>query len=428
MMSVLEQSSLDERLAALIESRPEAIIDPYPLFHELLEDAPVHHLGPTVVLSRYDDVKRAVREFERMSTQAYRVGSRAKQILAGLSPDQADAFHGVSDFEMMYISRSDGNIHGRLRDIAMRPFGVRRMTEMRTTVRTYLDALIDDALQTADGDVIDMVSAITQQLPVMVICTLLNVPLEDAPRIKAWSGRIGKNRGGVVVADLMDAHAALAEFREYVYEILDNNRRNPQATDLVTAFMGAEGDDRLSADELMAQFVVLLFAGSDTTNALMANGLLALLERPDQWQQLVAEPDAAKDAVEELLRWVSPVQFLWRVTVEAMTFGGVEIPPDTTVMPVVAAANRDPRVFSDPDAIDIRRRPREHITFGYGPHFCLGNVLARMEGEIFFSTVARRFPEIALAVDPGELEWYGNAMFRTTRTLPVALGPDRNAA
>ncbi len=427
-MSVLEQSSLDERLTALIESRPSAIIDPYPLFHELLEDSPVHRLAHTVVLTRYDDVKLAVREFQRMSAQAYRVGSRATQILAGLDPEQADAFHGVSNFEGLYISRSDGSVHGRLRDIAMRPFGVRRMADMRETIRRYLDALIDEAVREADGSPIDLVATITQRLPVMVICTLLNVPLADAPRIKAWSGRIGKNRGGVVVTDLMDAHAALAEFREYVQEILDNNRRNPHATDLVNAFMGAEGEDRLSADELMAQFVVLLFAGSDTTNALMANGLLALLERPDQWRRLIAEPELAKDTVEELLRWVSPVQFLWRVMVEPMTFGGVEVGPDTTVMPVVAAANRDPRVFADPDALDIRRRPREHITFGYGPHFCLGNVLARMEGELFFSTIARRFPEIAPAVSPDDLEWYGNAMFRTVRTLPVDLGPDRGGA
>jgi cytochrome P450 len=222
----------------------------------------------------------------------------------------------------------------------------------------------------------------------------------------------------------MDAHAALGEFRVYVQSILDNNRRNPQNTDLVAAFMGAAGEDRLSADELMAQFVVLLFAGSDTTNALMANGLLALAERPDQWRALCAAPELVNDAVEELLRWVSPVQFLWRVTVEPMVFGGVEVPVDTTVMPVVAAANRDPRVFSDPDSIDIRRRPSGHITFGYGPHFCLGNALARMEAQIFFATMARRFPDLSLAVEPSQLEWYGNAMFRTVRTLPVALGPD----
>ena len=424
-MSVLEQPSLDDRVSALIASRPEAIADPYPLFAELLEESPVHHLGHTVVLTRYDDVKLAVREFERMSSQAYRVGSRAEQILAGLTPEQAEAFHGVSNFEMMYISRSDGNMHGRLRDIAMRPFSVRRVDYLRATVDRYLNELIDEAVAGSQDGSVDLVQAITQRLPVMMICTLLNVPLEDAPIIKAWSGRIGKNRGGVVVEDLLDAHAALLEFREYVQGILDNNRRNPDATDLVTAFMGAAGEDRLSADELMAQFVVLLFAGSDTTNALMANGLFALLQRPDQWSQLVADPGVARDAVEELMRWVSPVQFLWRVTVDTMTFGDTEIGPGTTVMPVVAAANRDPRVFVAPDEIDVRRRPKDHLAFGYGPHFCLGNVLARMEGEAFFSTLARRFPELALAGDPSDLEWVGNAMFRTVRTLPIAFGVDR---
>jgi cytochrome P450 len=423
-MSVVERPSLDDRVSALIASRPEAIADPYPLFAELLEDSPVHHLGHTVVLSRYDDVKLAVREFQRMSSQAYRVGSRAEQILAGLEPEQAEAFHGVSDFEMMYISRSDGSMHGRLRDIAMRPFGVRRVDKLRAMIDSYLDGLIEEALAGAHDGTVDVVQTITQRLPVMMICTLLNVPLEDAPIIKGWSGRIGKNRGGVVVEDLMDAHAALLEFREYVQGIIDDNRRRPDATDLVTAFMGAAGEDRLSADELMAQFVVLLFAGSDTTNALMANGLLALLERPDQWSQLVADPGLVPDAVEELMRWVSPVQFLWRVTVDTMTFGDTEIGPGTTVMPVVAAANRDPRVFATPDEIDVRRRPKDHLAFGYGPHFCLGNVLARMEGEALFSTLARRFPTLALAGDPSDLEWVGNAMFRTVRTLPIVFGAD----
>jgi len=427
-MSVIEQASLDDRLTALIESRPEAITNPYPLYHELLEHSPVHQLGPTVIVSRYDDVKLAVREFRRMSSQAYRVGSRAKELRSRLAPEEANAFDEVSAFEAMYISRADGDFHQQLRDISMRPFGPRRIVEMRATIVQYLDELLEQAL--GDGaDVVDLVPTVMMRLPVMVICTLLNVPLEDAPTIKSWSGRIGKNRGGVVVADLMDAHAAMADFRAYVQDILDNNRRHPDTTDLVAAFMGAEGESRLTAEELAAQFVVLLFAGSDTTNALMANGLLALAERPDQWRALCQDPGLVADTVEELLRWVSPVQFLWRVTTAPMEFSGVEVPPDATVMPIIAAANRDPRAFTDPDVLDIRREgPNPHITFGYGPHFCLGNALARMESEIFFSTMAARFPDMELAVDPSELEWYGNAMFRTVRRLPIALGRDRTSS
>jgi cytochrome P450 len=423
-MSVVEQASLDDRLTALIESRPEAITNPYPLYHELLEQSPVHQLGPTAVVSRHAEVKLAVREFQRMSSQAYRVGSRAKEIRSHLGPDGADAFDEVSAFEAMYISRADGDFHQELRDISMRPFGPRRIGAMRATIEKYLDDLLAEAL--ADGaEVVELVSTVMMRLPVMVICTLLNVPLSDAATIKAWSGRIGKNRGGVVVEDLLDAHAAMTDFRAYVQEILDNNRRHPGTSDLVAAFMGAEGEERLTAEQLTAQFVVLLFAGSDTTNALMANGLLAFAERPDQWRAIVEDPSLVKNAVEELLRWVSPVQFLWRVTVEPMEFSGVEIPPNTTVMPIIAAANRDPRVFSDPDALDIRRDAGAHITFGYGPHFCLGNALARMESEIFFSTMARRFPDLQLAVDPADLTWQGNAMFRTVRELPIALGADR---
>lgn len=423
-MSVVDKASLDDRLTALIESRPEAIADPYPLYHDLLEESPVHQVGPTVVVSRHADVKLAVREFKRMSSQAYRVGSRAKEIRSRLGEDEVRAFDEVSAFEAMYISRADGDVHQQLRDIAMRPFGPRRIVEMRPTIVGYLDRLLEEALE-AGTDVVDLVPTVMMRLPVMVICTLLNVPLDDAPTIKAWSSRIGKNRGGVVVPDLIDAHAAMSDFRAYVQEILDHNRRHPDRTDLVAAFMGAEGEARLTAEELTAQFVVLLFAGSDTTNALMANGLLALAERPDQWRALCEAPGLVTGAIEELLRWVSPVQFLWRVTTAPMVFSGVEVPADTTVMPIIAAANRDPRVFEDADAVDIRRDAGAHITFGYGPHFCLGNALARMESEVFFSTMARRFPDLQLAVDPSELEWYGNAMFRTVRHLPIALGRDR---
>jgi cytochrome P450 len=422
-MTAVGTASLDDRLTALIQSQPQAIVDPYPLYRELLEHSPVHQLGPTVVLSRYEDVKLAVRESRRMSNQAYRVGSRASQIRAGLDERQVAAFDDVAAFEAMYISRADGDVHAELRDIAMRPFGPRRIVELRATIVRYLDELLDETLA-GGGEVVDLVSAVMMQLPVMVICTLLNVPLADGPMIKAWSGRIGKNRGGVVASDLMDAHAALGEFRDYVQQIIDHHRRHPGNTDLVAAFMGAEGEARLTAEQLTAQFVVLLFAGSDTTNALMANGLLALLQQRDQWEAICADPELVAPAVEELLRFVSPVQFLWRVTTAPIEFGGVEVPPDTTVMPIIAAANRDPRVFADPDAVDVRRGDVEpHITFGYGPHFCLGNALARMESEIFFSTIARRFPDLELTVNPSELEWYGNAMFRTIRTMPVALGP-----
>jgi cytochrome P450 len=427
-MSVIEQASLDDRLTALLESRPDAIADPYPVYHELLERSPVHQLGPSVVLTRYDDVKLAIREPRRMSSQAYRVGSRAKQLRARLSADEVTAFDEVAAFEMMYISRADGEVHQELRDIAMRPFGPRRIVELRATIVKYLNELLSEALR--DGpETVDLVPSVMMRLPVMVICTLLNVPLSDAPMIKAWSGRIGKNRGGAVVADLMDAHAAMTDFRAYVQEILDDSRRHPDSTDLVAAFMGAEDEARLSAEQLTAQFVVLLFAGSDTTNALLANGLLALIHRPDEWRALCEDPSLVKPAVEELLRWVSPVQFLWRVTTAPMVFGGVEIPADTTVMPVLAAANRDPRVFTDPDAVDLRRvGASAHITFGYGPHFCLGNALARMESEIFFSTIARRFPDLEPAADPSELVWHGNAMFRTVKQLPVTLGRDRGGA
>ena len=165
-MPVIERPTLDDRLTALIESRPEAIADPYPLYHELLDSAPLHQLGPTAVVSRYEDVKQAIREVKRMSNQAYRVGSRAAEIRSRLDGAEASAFDDVAAFEAMYISRADGAVHQELRDVAMRPFGPRRIVELRQTIVGYLDELLEEALA-GDGDVVDLVTSVMMRLPVI---------------------------------------------------------------------------------------------------------------------------------------------------------------------------------------------------------------------------------------------------------------------
>ncbi len=413
---------LDAELTRLIQSDPDAVGNPYPLYHELLERARVHQWGPTVVLSSFADVKATVRNTTAFSNRALSVGSRADAILAGLSPSEAAIFREISAFESMYISRADGELHARLRAIAHRAFTPRKMAELDRLTAQYTDELLERFLESGETD---MVRGLFSRLPAMMIMSLLNVPLTDLDLIKGWTARIGKNRGGAVVADMLDAHAALGEFREYVGEIVEHHKRDPAATNLVSALMGASGDARLSADELLATMVVLLFAGTDTTTALLGNGLHALLSERDQWELLCGDPDQYLSAgIEELLRFITPVQTTWRLTTGPVTIDETDVEGGSTALLLLGAANRDPRAFEDPDRLDITRSPNQHLALGFGPHFCIGSSLARLETRTMLGALALRFPDMQLR-DNAPAAFGGNIQFRTISSLHVDLGADR---
>ena len=259
------------------------------------------------------------------------------------------------------------------------------------------------------------------RLPLLVVGELLEVPRGDIDRIHEWSSAIGRNRRGVDPDALMPALDAIAEFREYVETLLAEHRGADHRSGLLTALLGAGDEQRLSADELTATFVILLFAGHETTTGLLTNGMIELLRHPGQWRALCADPGLAGQATEELLRFVSPVQWTWRVVARPYEVAGTVLPTGTTVGLLLAAANRDPEVFADPETLDLRRLDAgRHVAFGLGPHFCLGNALARLEAEIAFGRLAQRFPGMTLGSGP--IRWRGNAMMRQVQALPVSLG------
>jgi cytochrome P450 len=416
--------TLDARLTRLIESEPEAVTNPYPLYHELLDQAPVYEWGPTVVVSSFAEAKTVLRDAVTFSTGALRAGSRAEAILSGFSDSEARVFHEIAAFESMYISRADGEQHARLRAIAHRAFTPRKMAELAEQTQLFTDELLDRMVESGETD---FVTGLSARLPAMMINSLLNVPLEDIDLIKPWTARIGKNRGGAVTADMLDAHAALSEFRTYVSEVVERHRRDPTSTNLVSALMDAAGSERLTEDELLATMVVLLFAGTDTTTALLGNGLHAMLSDRDQWELLLNEPTSnMAPAIEELLRYVTPVQTTWRVTAAPAQIGDVALPEGATVLVLLGAANRDPRMFRNADQLDLRREPNQHLALGFGPHFCLGASLARLETRTALTTLARRFPEVRLADSDSVVGFRGNIQFRTITGLELALGPDRS--
>jgi cytochrome P450 len=420
--STVAARSLDGQLSRILASDPEAMAQPEPVWRALREMAPVHRIGPVVLVSGYRDARDVLRDDQRFSSRYFVTGSRAEAIKAALTGPELHAYEEIGAFESMYMSRSDDEQHERLRGSANRVFTPRRMAEMRSAVERYTDEML--AVMAAEGDT-DVVSRLAYRLPLMVISDMLGVPPDQRDQIHLWSAQLGRNRGGDDPQALMVAFQAMRDFRHYVEDILVPLRSNRQGSDLLSALLDAEESARLSGVELTAMFVVLLFAGHETTTNLISIGLLELLRHRDQWDRLCEDPSLASEATEELLRWVTPVQYQWRATRADVEIGGVEIESGATVAAVLAAANRDPDPFADPERLDItRRNAKQHLALGLGPHFCLGNALARIEGAVVFEALARRFPRLEL-LDHSP-SWKGNAMMRGPSEVRVRLGPERS--
>jgi cytochrome P450 PksS len=257
-------------------------------------------------------------------------------------------------------------------------------------------------------------------VPTTIIAEMLGVPVADRHRFQRWSQALlaaGSSRWGVLLAI---PHVWL--FLRYVRRLIREHRAEPR-DDLVSALAQAEeAGQQLSEDELVAMIVLLLVAGHETTVNLIGNGTLALLQHPEQLRQLRRDPGLMASAVEELLRFTSPVETATeRYARQGATIGGVTIPQGGLVLPVIASANRDERQFTDPDRLDLTRAPNRHLSFGLGAHYCLGAALARMEGQIALATLLRRAPGLRLAVEPETLRWRPGLVLRGLAGLPVAI-------
>jgi cytochrome P450 len=417
-MSTDQLPPLDQALTALFASDPEAMADPWSVWQGLIEREPVHRQGEVVTLVRHRHVKEIIRDQARFSVRYFDRGSLAAKNQEAMTPQQQEAHAAISAFESHYISRKDRDDHTRIRRIAHQAFTPRRIADMQATIERYTDELLDTMV--ADGQD-DLVSGLAYSLPLMVIADMLEVPEGDRDTIHGWSSRLARNRGGTNPEAILDAFAAMEEFREYLAGTIAEHRDQPGETDLIAALLDPSHPEPLTDEELSAMFIILLFSGHETTTNLISIGMLELLRHRDQWQLLVDDPALAPGAVEELLRWVSPVQWLFRVALEEVQFDDTVLPAGQTFFPVLAAANRDPEVFERPNELDITRSDaREHLSLGFGPHFCLGASLTRLEGLVAFQTIARRFPGIHLAGD--DVTWTGHANLRSLAELRVALG------
>jgi cytochrome P450 len=420
-MITTDDGTLDATLERIFASDPAAMAHPEPAWRRLREEAPVHRLGPIVLVSRHRDARAILRDQRSYSSRYFVSGTRAEAIRQKLDGSQLQALDEVGEFESMYMSRSDDAPHDRRRGSAAKVFTPRRMAEMRSDVARYADEMIDAM---AADDACDIVSQLSYRMPLMLICDMLGVPDSEREQIHRWSGELGRNRGGDDPEALLVAHRAMLEFRHYVEDILVPLRQHRGGHDLLTALLDAEESDRLTPMELTAMFVVLLFAGHETTTNLISIGVLELMRNRDQWERLCDDPSLAPQATEELLRWVAPVQYQWRAARVDIEIDGTTIRAGETVAAVLAGANRDPEVFTDPETLDITRTDvKQHLSLGLGPHFCLGNALARMEGAIVIQKLAERFPDMRLADD--EPAWKGSSMMRGPSEVLVSLGSTR---
>ena len=385
---------------------PEFVADPYPFYHRLRTEDPVHHspLG-FWVLTRYDDVVAALRD-PRL----------AKEAIASFVAARFGAPVPAMGLSMLDRDPPD---HTRLRGLVSKAFTPRVVEGLRPRIQQIVDSLIDRV--TARGSM-DLIEEFAYPIPVIVICEMLGVPVEDHERFKGWSLDIARGLDllwlgpdSEVGRRSVSSRQALAEY----FRGLIAQRRAAPRQDLLSGLIAAEeAGDKLNETELLATCILLLIAGHETTVNLIGNGTLALLRHRDQLERLRREPALIGTAVEELLRYDGPVQRTARIPSEDVTFGGRTIPRGEMVMPFIGAADRDPAQFRDPDGLDIGRADNRHIAFGWGIHFCLGAPLARIEGQIAIGTLAQRLPKLELATDWPE--YRQSLTLRGLKALPVA--------
>jgi cytochrome P450 len=407
-------------LAALRD--PAVRANPYPFYERLRSHAPVHWdaaagMDGGWVLTRHADVMAAMRgphvSAERLEPppgtdwlpEAYR--EAAQQVFRAM-PHQ-----------LLFLDPPD---HTRLRGLVSKAFTPRLVEAWRPRVVQVANELLDPVEEAGEMDVI---ASLAYPLPAIVIAELLGVPPEDRAQFIEWSSDFGGflDSSTLTPEEAFSAIQGVADFMEYFRGIIGRRQSAPR-DDLLQAMLTArERDDMLTEDELLANLVLLLAAGHGTTTHLIGNGLLALLRDRQEYQRLVESPDLVPTAVAELLRFDSPVQLTGRQVSQAITVGGVTLAAGQHFTAILAAANRDPDQFPDPDRLDVGRAENRQISFGYGIHFCLGAPLAKLEAEIALSAVTRRLPELRLAEDAESgLEWQPSIVFRGLKSLPVVCG------
>ncbi|GAA2819344.1 cytochrome P450 [Saccharopolyspora taberi] len=378
---------------------PAFVEDPYPAFAALRETGEVHDhpgLGFPVAVSH----------------------AAAAQVLRhrGLGRIWIDAepaadFPAFNLLHQNSLLETEPPVHTRLRRSISAAFARGHVERLRPWIGAVADSLVADLLARGGGDLVEGVAA---PLPVQVIAELLGVPESDRGDLRPWSNAIVKMyEPGLPAERRAEAETAAAEFAGYLRELADERRSQPR-DDMVSDLVAAE---QLSPDEVVGTAVLLLMAGHEASVNLVGNGVLALLRHPDQWRRLLADPGLIPTAVDELIRFDSPLQLFERTAVEDVVVAGHPVAAGTKIAALLGAAARDPLVFDAPDSLDVGRSPNPHLGFGAGIHYCLGAPLARLEAAAALDALVRRAPGLRLAGEPLRRPEF---VIRGLRTLPVS--------
>jgi cytochrome P450 len=389
---------------------PEVLADPYPLYRRLRSESPVHwdpYLHAWIV-TRYEDVITVLSRFSaaRTPTPAF---------FEALGAPEVSPIAEVMHKQMLFL---DGPAQTRVRKLAAPAFLPGRVRALHGHIQEIATRLIDDVVARGTGRM-DLLADFAEPLPAIVTVELLGVPVEDHVRLKEWSVTFAQMLGNFQHNPdrLADVHRAVEHLRGYFQSAIREQRKRPR-DGLIHVLMTSEADgDRLTDEEIVANCIVTMVGGLETTTNLIGNGVLTLLRNPDQMNRLRADVDLMPAAVEELLRYESPSQHTARLAPDDVVLGGKQIRKRQAVIAVMAAGNRDPERFPDPDRLDFDRPNNQHLAFGWGPHFCFGAPLARVEGQIAFASLLHRFPVLEMTSAP--LVWRDNLGLRGLESLPL---------
>lgn len=415
-VSAAGSAMLDPSLSLFQLLDPAVHADPYPFYRRLRETAPVtwDPFMHTWVVTRYDDVMAVLHRFS-----ADRTPDPVKMEALGLP-----SLGPVADVMARQMLFLDAPAHTRLRKLCSSAFTPRRVEAMEDKVREIAHRLLDEVAPTGAMDVI---ADFSEPFPAIVTAGLLGVPLEDHRQLKVWSATFAEMLGNFQHNPdrIRDVLTCVADMTGYFRDAIREQERSPR-DGLIRSLMDAEVDgQRLNEDEVIANTIVTMVGGQETTTNLIASGLLTLIRQPEKLAQLRDHPEIIGPAVEELLRFEAPSQHTARIAPEDTEIGGKLIRKGEAVMAVMAAANRDPARFPDPDTLDLTRTDNRHLAFGWAAHFCFGAALARMEARVAFTGLLARLHDIRLT--DAKLEWRTNSGLRGLTALPITFRPEARA-
>jgi len=388
--------------------------DPYPVYRDLLKEGRIHYVdyreGMWAVFS-HAECSTVLRD-PRLSAR------RAGTFLLPLPPDRRPEFAELARTLGLWMLFFDAPEHTRLRKLMNKGFSPAVAEALRPKIELIVDRMLEPLRNASE---VDLLQQIAYPLPVRVIAEMLGVPEALHEHFIHWSGAIAAFMGNPrrTVEQTQAAHEAVLALTEFFRQAVAERRRQ-KGSDLISLLIDIEEDGEvLTEEELYAQCLMLLFGGHETTRNLIGNGMYTLLQHPEEMCELRDNPEQIRTAVEELLRYESPVQYTARITKEEMEICGVQLRAGETVLFMLGAANRDPNQFKEPDRLNLKRTNNPHLAFGAGAHFCIGNQLARLEGQVAILKMVLQFPRMRLAT--AQPEWARNFGFRGIKSLPFVV-------